>query len=78
MSAYILVDEAPKTCESCALKDCYDNCLLIDNSEDMDFAEQKEKYPIKFFPEERKKFYKPGYKTGYNDGWNDCLDVLRD
>lgn len=78
MSAYILVDEAPKTCESCVLKDCYDNCLLIDGSEDMDFEEQKENCPIKSFPEERKKSYKPGYKTGYNDGWNDCLDVLRD
>lgn len=75
---YILLDEAPRACESCTLRDKDGSCLLIVNSEDMDFKEQKENCPIKSFPEERKKSYKPGYKTGYNDGWNDCLDVLRD
>ena len=53
MSAYILVDEAPRACESCTLRDKGGSCLLIDNSEDMDFEEQKENCPIKSFPEER-------------------------
>lgn len=78
MSAYILLDDIPESCESCKFKDRYGNCILNEDAEELTYEEQKAQCQIKPLPTEKKRSYKKGYKSGYADGWDDCLETLEE
>lgn len=78
MSAILLLDEMPKHCLDCPLNTIVYECVLQEDSDTMNWEEQKANCPLKALPEEKKRSFKKGYKSGYADGWDDCLDEIVD
>lgn len=78
MTAYILFDDIPDSCESCPIRSYNSECPLQEDIEPTGYEEQKDRCPIRALPRERKHNLAQGYKSGYDNGWNDCLEALMD